>query len=58
MTRSDLSDVGQRVHVMAISVNTVINIGTNIGMDMTRSDLINVSADHGYISQHCDKYRF
>ena len=39
MTRSDLINVSQRVHVMTVSVNTVINIG----MDMTRSDLINVS---------------
>ena len=60
MTWSDLINVSQRVHVMTISVNTVISIG----MNMTRSDLINVSqcvramASHGYSSQHCDKYRF
>ena len=39
MTQSDLINVSQRIHVMTISVNTVIHIG----MDMTRSDLINVS---------------
>ena len=58
MTRSDLINVSQRVHVMAIAVNTVISIG----IDMTWSALINVSqrvqAMVIIISQHCDKYRF